>query len=503
MNSTRFRDLNLGRYSGGILLVVILLAVCLRLLGLSQQPLWYDEAVTFTRASMDLSEAWRVTVETDSHPPFYYAIVRGFLVFGDTEVALRLFSVLSGILIVVLAFDFGRILSGTTAGLTAALLVAVSPLLIYYSQEARMYSLLAFGATLASWAAVRLVSGWSAWEQMNDRPPRRDIWLSFLYVTGALGALLAHNSGPVFLFAINLAMLWPILSCAKWRWQCAAHWSILQILTLAVWFLWLPHLLHQASSGIPDWIQVGPSTLIQVLNDFWLFGVWKPRTLLLPVLVGIFVWGVFLLRKQPWWAAFLVTLILTPIIVLYVLSTWKPILVTRSVLYAAVPFLVLTAIVAVRIRPRILGFGLIAGILFLNVWSLHNYYSFYEKERWDLVANHIADSWRDGDSVAVLPGYLSKALDYYWKRTGRSDELGRLSIVNGELSTDAKELAQEFVADGRRLWLVQSRQQPHGRDSLAAKKIGDWGNLSNYWQFRGNGYELNCNTTCIELFLFD
>ena len=174
MNSTRFRDLNLGRYSGGILLVVILLAVCLRLLGLSQQPLWYDEAVTFTRASMDLSEAWRVTVETDSHPPFYYAIVRGFLVFGDTEVALRLFSVLSGILIVVLAFDFGRILSGTTAGLTAALLVAVSPLLIYYSQEARMYSLLAFGATLASWAAVRLVSGWSAWEQMNDRPPRRD-----------------------------------------------------------------------------------------------------------------------------------------------------------------------------------------------------------------------------------------------------------------------------------------------------------------------------------------
>ena len=64
---------NTGHY--GLLLLIIVVAVGLRLFGLSDLSLWYDEAVSFTRANETLADVVRITSEGDAHPPGYYVLL--------------------------------------------------------------------------------------------------------------------------------------------------------------------------------------------------------------------------------------------------------------------------------------------------------------------------------------------------------------------------------------------------------------------------------------------
>src|SRR5438876_576650 len=77
-------------------------------------------------------------------PPFYYMLAWGWAkLFGTGEVGLRSLSALAGTLTIPAAYAAGRALSSRRAGLIAAALFAVNPLLVWYSQEARAYALLA------------------------------------------------------------------------------------------------------------------------------------------------------------------------------------------------------------------------------------------------------------------------------------------------------------------------------------------------------------------------
>ena len=82
---------------------------------------------------------------SESNPPLYYVLAWGWAkAFGTGEVGLRSLSALFGAATVPLAYCIGAELANRRAGLIAAALVAVSPMLIWYSQEARSYALLVF-----------------------------------------------------------------------------------------------------------------------------------------------------------------------------------------------------------------------------------------------------------------------------------------------------------------------------------------------------------------------
>src|SRR5207302_9729664 len=77
----------------------------------------------------------------DTHPPGYYWTLKAWGdAFGSSELALRSLSAAWGVAAVVLTFLIGRRLFGLLAGSVAALLLAVAPLAVYYSQEVRMYA---------------------------------------------------------------------------------------------------------------------------------------------------------------------------------------------------------------------------------------------------------------------------------------------------------------------------------------------------------------------------
>ncbi len=140
-------------------LSIVLLAFLLWLYRLDHQSLWYDEGFSVYLACMSLGEITARTA-SDIHPPLYYYLLHLWLgPFGDSEFVLRFFSLIFGLLTISFIYVLGRRLLGTASGLLAALLLAISPLYLWYSQEARMYTLVTFLCLLSSYLLLRAVEG--------------------------------------------------------------------------------------------------------------------------------------------------------------------------------------------------------------------------------------------------------------------------------------------------------------------------------------------------------
>jgi 4-amino-4-deoxy-L-arabinose transferase-like glycosyltransferase len=127
----------------------------LRFATLGAQSYWFDEAQAAHELSLSFGSMLSSMVAHETNPPLYFVL--GWLwvhVFGSGPVALRSLSALAGTAVVALAYLCGRELVSRRAGLVAAALAALSPFMIWYSQEAREYMLVAAfsGASLLYFA---------------------------------------------------------------------------------------------------------------------------------------------------------------------------------------------------------------------------------------------------------------------------------------------------------------------------------------------------------------
>ena len=134
----------------------VVLAALLRLPTLASQSLWYDEAVTSWLLRGSPGQMLHALPHSESTPPVYYLLAWGWVrLAGRDELGLRSLSAAAGIATVPVAYAAARELAGRRAGLIAALLVAVSPMLVWYSQEARSYALLVLLSTASLWLMAR------------------------------------------------------------------------------------------------------------------------------------------------------------------------------------------------------------------------------------------------------------------------------------------------------------------------------------------------------------
>ncbi len=179
------------------LAALTLLAAVLRLSTLDLQSFWYDEA--FTPVHVLHPSLWstlRSVVHTENTPPLWYVIAwADTRVLGSGEVALRLPSALAGIATVPVAWAIGRELATRRAAIVCAALVAVNPLFVWYSQEARAYGLFVLTAAFAMLCFLRAL-----------REPTRGRMAAFA-ATGAL-ALLTHYFALFLLIGMALWLAW-------------------------------------------------------------------------------------------------------------------------------------------------------------------------------------------------------------------------------------------------------------------------------------------------------
>ena len=131
------------------------------------------------------------TVETT--PPLYFVLMWGWAhIFGIGEIALRSVSTLAGIALVPIAYLSARELYSRWAGVVAAAFVAVNPFMIWFSQEARAYMLL----------ALFTGAGFLWFVRARDDPSRRN--LTWWVVCSGL-ALMTHFFAG---FAVAPEALW-------------------------------------------------------------------------------------------------------------------------------------------------------------------------------------------------------------------------------------------------------------------------------------------------------
>ncbi|MGH2605039.1 MAG: glycosyltransferase family 39 protein, partial [Anaerolineales bacterium] len=210
--------------------IVLGLALLLRLPGLVDRSLWYDEAFAVLFSAKGLPAMVEGTlraqsgIAADVHPLLYYTLLGIWgKAFGTSVAAVRGLSLGLGLGVVALGFVLGRRSLGPRAGLIGGILLAVSPFQIHYAQEVRMYALLAgllLGATWAYWEA-RSGAGLGA-------------WAAFAALSAA--AQYTHNLAAFYLIALA------VLPWMERRWRLAARTLGAGLLAAALYLPWLLYL---------------------------------------------------------------------------------------------------------------------------------------------------------------------------------------------------------------------------------------------------------------------
>jgi mannosyltransferase len=156
------------------------LAAVVRFVGIAHQSYWFDEADTVSILHTSLGGLLTRVPRWETTPPFYFVLAWLWAhVFGYGEAGLRSLSALAGVITVPVGYAAGAKLLSRRAGVIGAALIACNPLLVWYSQEARAYSLLVLLTSVALLAFAHL----------RIRPTRR--WMIIWVVAAAL-ALATH-----------------------------------------------------------------------------------------------------------------------------------------------------------------------------------------------------------------------------------------------------------------------------------------------------------------------
>lgn len=269
------------------LLLILLLATGLRFHRLAAQSFWNDEG-----NSARLSErSPRLIVEGtagDIHPPLYYLLLRGWRALaGDSEFGLRALSAYAGILLIPLTSAVAHALFPRRPRLPwlAGLLAALSPPLIYYSQEARMYELLACAGIGSTWLLLHLDRRWPR--------RRRDAARAIPYILSLAAGLYTHYFFPIIL---PLHAVWLL---ARRGWRRLWTWGLMAAAALLLYLPWVPIFLRQLGTRPRSDVTVGQFT---ATAGRWLaFGptVAAPDVrLLLLAVVGLLLGGLLSMPAQ-------------------------------------------------------------------------------------------------------------------------------------------------------------------------------------------------------------
>jgi mannosyltransferase len=384
-------------------------ALVLRLPGLGDSY-WVDEAISVGIAAHPVSQIPSL-LRLDGSPPLYYFLLHFWMrLFGQSETATHVLSLVPSIATVPVTWWAARSLFGRRAAYFAALLSAVSAFLIGNATETRMYSLAALLGLLVAICFVRsLVEG-------------RRIWLVGLILASSLMTWVV-TWGPFVLAGIALTGL---AFAAYERSRTKAFDTALCCFAVTVLYLpWLPSLVFQIHHTGAPW--AAGTDLAEMIADvggalggavavvtiaLMLLGIWKGRKASLPIE-----------RYEARIALGLGGLVLVPLLVAGVLDQFIPLWDERYLVIVIGPMLILFGAALSRSRP-----GRVAAVIASAVMLVPVLYSFSfgatarhdSKSNVAQIASEVSSQLKPGDlvisgqidQVPVLNHYLPAGLTY-------------------------------------------------------------------------------------------
>jgi mannosyltransferase len=446
-----------------LLVLILLMGFSLRLVRLEDKEMWYDEAFAVLYAEKEPGAIVYGTITpvegaaADIHPLLYYFFLHGWMGLGQSPFVVRFPSVVFGLLSLCLVFRIAWGLFDVRVGLLATVLAAVSPFHIWYSQEARMYSLLCLLSLLSIYFFIRACQN-RKWLH----------WLGFGVSTGL--SLYCHNLA--FLVPVTL----DLLILLHRRWNLIGRLMVAHVISL---LMFLP------------WLLLVPGQLAKVQQAYW---VPKPgltelvRTLIvftfnLPVPDGLLPLTLFfcllllaltvyrLLRRtgvrshQGAWGIHLsLGLSFIPMLTMFAISQIKAVYIERALLSSALLYYASVAHGMLRGRlPRsvILSLVPIPLLLVSSLWHQYNYAGF-PRSPFRQANVYLRDHSETGDAI-VHDNKLSFFPSYYYDRTLAQEYVGDMPGSSTDtlalptqkvLGLLAQSDVQHAVDDAQRVWFV-------------------------------------------------
>ncbi len=247
---------------GGLILAGLALRVAVT------RGIWLDEAISIHQARLSLHDLFQNLYNGDRQPPLHHLVLwLTIRAFGHGEFAVRLPSLIAGTLVIPVLYELGREFYDRRTGLIAAAFAAVSPLLIWYSQEVRMYEFAAlFGllalltqlrvirrSTMLNWAAYILATAallWSHYFGLLLIAVQQLVFVAVLIHRKRTGEPVKPLAlGFVYSLAVLIMQLVPLLVFAHHQYQVTAgaagspsgtydYLSFYSVLSNMAWSLW-------------------------------------------------------------------------------------------------------------------------------------------------------------------------------------------------------------------------------------------------------------------------
>jgi 4-amino-4-deoxy-L-arabinose transferase-like glycosyltransferase len=384
------------------------LAFALRMVGLDAESLWRDEIDAIRFAYWPLSLLLETFTRPGHNGPLYYLLLRPWLeIAGRSGFALRFFSLAFSVLSVPLMYRVARRLFPRWIGvsLLAALLVAVSPYLVWYGQEGKMYALVVALALLSMdrFLAAMGEGGWQRW---------------LVYVAATSAAFYVHLVAALLIPVQVLGFFTFDRGLRQARWKPAAISLAALTLPYVPLLIWqVPLLLNGGQTGyrfVP--LQ---EMLLSLLGSYSL-GVIQPSAPWLLVLFGAVLLASGLAWKLPGLRRGSLILLwiwlFVPVVAFFLITLVRPMFTARYLIFVVPAYLLLMA-VAVRAaanHSRLMAGLFLAAVLAGSGWGIWLQAGNSLKADFRAATRYVAARLEPEDLILFQIPYGRHSFEYYW-----------------------------------------------------------------------------------------
>ncbi len=461
-----------------LLTLVTLTGAWLRLFHLGSKGLWLDEGATVTLARM----AWPQFVHVwwygeASFQGAFFLLMRFWLHLGQTEFWVRLPAAIFGIASIPLIYLLARKLVGVAPALAAAGIFAFSPTHVYYSQEARGYSMTILLVLVSSWFFARAVeenreSDWALWVLFSVLAVYSHTFASLVMVAQACSLFFHKKPTPwgrlIVHSLVILAMCAPEIT------------YVLRVPPGAVAFHGMPkatakQLLHLALFLGGSGEKLIPSAILWIAA---VMAIWREGK-------GKTADGSF------WRGMLIISWTIVPILLTGLASFFHPVFVQRYMIFSLPAAVMLASRGMVALPKRRLGLWLVIALCVASVPTIFIRYR-KPREDWRAPTNVVLSSAQSGDAVVIYPFYAIPGFDYYRQLSPHAPALHLFTQPYYGVGDNDQTLLGALSSDSRgfrHVWVMLRREGP-GRDNLqddspavAAKLQSVFGSPAT-WQFK-------------------
>ena len=413
----RFSQLSSTWKLSGILVIFSVIVLG----NITRWSIWFDEAFTAYIVRFNFAEIYRYT-SLDLHPPLYYWAAKLWTVaFGTTELTFRSLSLVFAIVGLIGLYKLTKKLFNEKTGLIVTAAVSLSPMLIRFSEEARMYTMV---FAIVMWATYLLVL------QTRDKP-KTWRWVAY-------GVLISAGMWVHYYAALAWLAHW-VWRYVELRIKSKKHafkrlftkdWVLTYSLAVGLYLPWLPYAVTQfATLQGGFWIpRFGAYTPVDYVSNGWMYQEygrlvdWQAVLFIATVIaIGVVAMKArkHIPRKDKQGIRLFVVMALAPPLILMLLSLppLKPSFIDRYVLTSLV-FLIGFVVLLIGYLPRrknrlpLMASSLVALTLVVGIFNVY-YYGNYNKNSWTSIRVREVTELVDKQGVFGQPIITDNWLIYY------------------------------------------------------------------------------------------